>query len=226
MILANELRVGLVDSDEGIRAGRRMVLESSGRINITFESASAQDVIDRFADYLLDVLIIDQRLRGLSGVEVCQKISEIKLLESIDTRLLVTAPYGSGQLEYSALSSGAASVVTQEQGSSALLETVLSLGARKRQYSMAEIRQLAADSLPKVKRDHALESHLAEFEIRERSILQAVVNGLSVSKVASAFDVASYRVRKLVEASLSSLGLVTLEQLQLRYLTAGLVDDI
>jgi DNA-binding NarL/FixJ family response regulator len=91
---------------------------------------------------------------------------------------------------------------------------------------MAEIRQLAADSLPKVKRDHALESHLAEFEIRERSILQAVVNGLSVSKVASAFDVASYRVRKLVEASLSSLGLVTLEQLQLRYLTAGLVDDI
>jgi len=226
LILPNDLRVGLVDADEGIRVGRRMVLESSGRVNVTFESSSAQDVIDRFPDYLLDVLIIDQRLRGLSGVEVCEKLSAIKFAEGIDTRLLMTSPYGSSQLEYSALFAGASSIVSQEQGSVALIEAVLALGDRKRQYSMLEIRTLAAGNMQNAKRDHELESHLAEFEIRERSILQGIVNGRSVSQVAKAFDVASYRVRKLVEASLKSLQIVTLEQLQLRYLKAGLGDDV
>ena len=224
--MANEYRVGLVDADEGIRAGRRMVLESSGRVNVTLELGSGAEIIERFADYLIDVLIIDQRLRGLSGVEVCHQISEIKLAEKIDTRLLLTTPYGTDKLTFEALSAGATAVVSQESGSTALLETVISLGARRRHYSIAEIRKLAAESTRKAKRDHALESHLASFELRERSILQAVVSGATLSEAANAFEVASYRVRKLIESSLSSLELVTLEQLQLRYLAAGLADDL
>jgi hypothetical protein len=53
-----------------------------------------------------------------------------------------------------------------------------------------------------------------------------VVSGASVTEAANAFEVASYRVRKLVQATLLSLELVTLEQLQLRYLAAGLADDL
>lgn len=224
--MPNEYRVGLVDADDGIRAGRRMVLESTGRVNITLELSTANELLDRFADYLLDVLIIDQRLRGLSGVQVCEKISSIKLTENIDTRLLLTTPYSSDDLELQALRAGATAVVSQEAGSAALIDTVLSLGARKRHYSMASIRALGNGSLTKVKRDHALESLLAAIELRERSILQSVVSGASVTEAANAFEVASYRVRKLVQATLLSLELVTLEQLQLRYLTAGLADDL
>jgi DNA-binding NarL/FixJ family response regulator len=224
--LANEYRVGLVDADDGIRAGRRMVLESSGRVNITLELSTANELLERFADYLLDVLIIDQRLRGLSGVQVCEKISSIKLTENIDTRLLLTTPYSSDDLELQALRAGATAVVSQEAGSAALIDTVISLGARKRHYSMASIRALGSGSLTNVKRDHALESLLAAFELRERSILQSVVSGASVTEAANAFEVASYRVRKLVQATLLSLELVTLEQLQLRYLAAGLADDL
>ena len=224
--MANEYRVGLVDADDGIRAGRRMVLESSGRVNITLELSTANELLERFADYLLDVLIIDQRLRGLSGVQVCEKISSIKLTENIDTRLLLTTPYSSDDLELQALRAGATAVVSQEAGSAALIDTVISLGARKRHYSMASIRALGSGSLTNVKRDHALESLLAAFELRERSILQSVVSGASVTEAANAFEVASYRVRKLVQATLLSLELVTLEQLQLRYLAAGLADDL
>jgi two-component system response regulator DevR len=224
--LPNEYRVGLVDADEGIRAGRRMVLESSGRVNITLELATANELLERFADYLLDVLIIDQRLRGLSGVQVCEKISAIKFAEKIDTRILLTAPYGSAELELQALRAGATAVVSQESGSAALVDTVVSLGARKRHYSIAEIRTLFGGEVTKTKRDHALESHLAEFELRERSILQSMVSGASVTEAANAFEVASYRVRKLVQSTLTSLELVTLEQMQLRYLAAGLADDL
>ncbi len=224
--MSNEYRVGLVDADDGIRAGRRMVLESSGRVNITLELSTANELLERFADYLLDVLIIDQRLRGLSGVEVCERISAIKFAEKIDTRVLLTAPYGSAHLELQALRAGATAVVSQDAGSTALVETVVSLGARKRHYSISEIRALFGGGVANAKRDHALESHLGEFELRERSILQSMVGGASVTEAAQAFDVASYRVRKLVQSTLTSLELVTLEQLQLRYLAAGLVDDL
>jgi DNA-binding NarL/FixJ family response regulator len=223
--LPNEYRVGLVDADSGIRAGRRMVLESSGRINITLEVSTGAELLDRFADYLLDVIIIDQRLRGLSGVEVCHKLTALKLEHSIDTRILLTTPYGSTRFAYEALSAGATAVIAQDEGPRALLEMAISLGAKRKQYKIDSLRTITSElSIPE-KRDHILESHLAEFELRERSILQSMVSGVSVAQTAASFDVASYRVRKLAEATLRSLGLATLEQLQLRYLAAGLAGD-
>lgn len=223
--MPNEYRVGLVDADSDIRAGRRMVLESSGRINITLEVSTGTELLERFADYLLDVILIDQRLRGLSGVEVCQKLTALKLDQLIDTRILLTTPYGSPKFAYEALSAGATAVIAQDEGPRALLDMVISLGSNRKQYKIDSLRSITKGLSVPEKRDHILESHLAEFELRDRSILQSMVSGVSVAQTATAFDVASYRVRKLVEATLRSLGLATLEQLQLRYLAAGLAAD-
>ena len=123
--MPNEYRVGLVDADSDIRAGRRMVLESSGRVNITLEVSTGAELLERFADYLLDVILIDQRLRGLSGVEVCQKLTALKLDQLIDTRILLTTPYGSPKFAYEALSAGATAVIAQDEGPRALLDMVI-----------------------------------------------------------------------------------------------------
>lgn len=203
-----------------------MVLEASGRVQVILEMSTPQDILNAFSDYLIDVLVLDQRLRGLSGVEVAAKLSQIKHAENIDTRILLTTPFATPKLEYEALRCGAAAVVSQEDGPKVLVDTVLSLGAKRRQYSLQTLSDLASEANAPSRVDHVLESHLGSFEERERSILGAVVLGESISEVASRFDVASYRVRKLVEATLQALNFSTLEQLQLRFISAGLAGGL
>ncbi|MFM5904131.1 MAG: response regulator [Microbacteriaceae bacterium] len=220
--MAGEYRIGIVDPDSEIRTGRKLLLESSGRINVMLEMTSATEILEKFSDYLIDVLIVDQRLRGTSGIQVLQKLSSKKLTEAIDTRLLLTAPFQTDRLEYEALSAGASALVSQEAGSRALIDTVLSLGAKRRQYSLDSMKQLMTNLNAKTKPDHVLETQLANLQGRDASIVEAIVSGKSISEVATTFDVASYRVRKLLESVLAVLGLCTLEQLQLRYLNSGL----
>ncbi len=220
--MAGEYRIGIVDPDSEIRTGRKLLLEVTGRVNVMLEMTSATEILDKFSDYLIDVLIVDQRLRGTSGIQLLQKLSAIKLVEGIDTRLLLTAPFQTDRLEYEALSAGASALVSQEAGSKALIETVLSLGAKRRQYSIETMKQLLKNLDAPVKADHVLEAQLANLEERDAAIVEAVVSGQTISEVAGAFDVASYRVRKLIESVLAVLGLCTLEQLQLRFLNAGM----
>lgn len=220
--MAGEYRIGIVDPDSEIRTGRKLLLESTGRVNVMLEMTSASEILEKFSDYLIDVLIVDQRLRGTSGIQLLQKLSSVKLAEAIDTRLLLTAPFQTDRLEYEALIAGASALVSQEAGSRALIDTVLSLGAKRRQYSLDSMKQLLANLDAPQKTDHVLEAQLANLEERDASIVEAIVSGKSISEVATTFDVASYRVRKLLESVLAVLGLCTLEQLQLRYLNAGL----
>jgi DNA-binding NarL/FixJ family response regulator len=215
------IRVGLVDSDTEIRAGRKIILQSSNRISVILELGSSVEILEKFADYLLDVLVVDQRLKGLSGAQVVERLTKIKTQNQIDTRLLLTAPFASPKLTYEALEAGAAAVVTQDEGAGALLEAVHSLATRRRQYSLRALRAIVQQVGIDVQSDPALDAHLASLPEQESRIVELVVSGASVREVSDTESLPPYQVRKLLQATLRTLGVATLEQLQLRYIRAG-----
>lgn len=220
------IRVGLVDSDDAIRLGRKLVLQSSNSVVVALESDSATDILQRFADYLIDVLVIDQRLRGSTGLEVLEQISKLKVEHSIETRLLLTAPFGSPRLDYEALSAGATAVVTQDQGADVLLETVQALATRRRQYSLRSLERLSQQLGIEKKPDPALNAYIEGLPGANKIIIEGVTAGESIRAVSELTGEPPYRVRKTVQAALSALGLATLEQLQLRVIRAQRSDSL
>lgn len=219
--MTSAIRVGIVNADADITAGRRLVLESTGRINLVLDEQKPENLLEKFENYLIDVLLVDQRLRGISGVELCERLTKIKIEQGVETRLLVTAAFGSPQLTYDALAAGANAVVTQDQGPKALLETLFSLNSRKQQQNFQQLRELVLGLDIDFNQDPVVQVLLESFGELEKKLFAEVVSGVSIASVSSSHAVAGYRIRKLMQRSMDLLNIATLEQLQLRLIQSG-----
>jgi len=219
--VTSAIRVGIVNADADITAGRRLVLESTGRINLVLDEQKPENLLEKFENYLIDVLLVDQRLRGISGVELCERLTKIKIEQGVETRLLVTAAFGSPQLTYDALAAGANAVVTQDQGPKVLLETLFSLNSRKQQQNFQQLRELVLGLDIDFNQDPVVQVLLESFGELEKTLFAEVVSGVSIASVSSSHAVAGYRIRKLMQRSMDLLKVATLEQLQLRLIQSG-----
>ena len=222
--MASSIRVGIVDVDGGIREGRRLVLDSAPDISVVFEADNAADVLARFDDYLLDVLLVEQRLRAMTGVELVSKLSAIKIASANKTRILLTTIFNSDELTLAALEAGASSVVSQDAGPARLLDEIRLLSSAKPAHTKSELKSLIQTSPSADREDLALKVYLDSIDEPEQAVLARLVDGDSGSQIATDLSVAVYRVRKLLETALSNLGLATIEQFQLRCIRAGVLD--
>lgn len=68
------MRVGIVDDSPQIRAMLRQFLELDDRFEFVAEGESGQDAIDLVGTVALDLLILDQQMPGLTGVEALPEI--------------------------------------------------------------------------------------------------------------------------------------------------------
>jgi DNA-binding NarL/FixJ family response regulator len=221
LLVNNAIRVGIVNADSDITAGRKLVLESTGRIALVLDEQRPEDLLEKFENYLIDVLLVDQRLRGMSGVELCEKLTKVKIEQGVETRLMVTAAFGSPRLTFDALSAGANAVVTQDQGPKTLIETLYSLNSRKQQQNFEQLRELVSNLDIETKEDPVVQVLLDSFDELETKLFAAVVSGSSIASVSSSFDVAGYRIRKLIQRSMELLKVATLEQMQLKLIQSG-----
>ena len=221
--MGSRIRVGIVDADNGIREGRRLVLDSAADISVVFEEDNVAEVLDRFDDYLLDVLLVEQRLRGMSGVELVAKLSAIKIASANKTRILLTTIFNSDDLTLAALQAGASSVVAQEAGPARLLDEIRLLSSTKPAHTKSELKALLKASPIAIREDLALNVYLDSLEKQDHAVLTRLVDGDSGSLIAKDLGVAVYRVRKQLETALSMLGLATIEQFQLRCIQAGVL---
>lgn len=198
------------------------MLDSTRETTVVFEENSIAAVLEKFDDYLIDVLVVDQRLRSMSGTDLIAALTRIKLQTGNLTKLLLTAPYGSSKMTISALQAGASAVVTQDEPAKTLIDRIKKLHAGESQFSIEQMRQALSEiDLPK-RADHAYEVFYENLEPEVREIVSLIIQGETIQSVANSKNLAAYRVRKVIEAALEQLQLCTLEQLQLRSLSLGL----
>ncbi len=223
--MATGIRVGLVDADSSIRLGRRMVLDAALDMSVVFEEDSVARVIDKFADYLLDVLLVEQRLRGTTGIELTEVLTEIKIANANNTRILVTSVFSTPELELSAFKAGASGFVSQDLGPHYLLEQIRKINSRSVLHSRGELHSLWENAAQTVSNDVSLSLYLENLVEVEVKTLKMLVEGHQGSTVSQTLEIPLYRVRKSFERALTALHLATLEQLQLRFIGAGIRSE-
>ena len=70
------VRVLLVDDHKVVRQGLRSVLEPDSRFEVVGEAGSGEDALRLVCEHGPDVVILDLRLPGLGGTEICRRIVE------------------------------------------------------------------------------------------------------------------------------------------------------
>lgn len=120
------LRVALVDYDQAVRAGRRMILDSAENLEVILESAGMD--LEPLKQALVDVIVIDHRLASGSGVDFYRLYrSQVPSLEDLPPAVL-TMIFDQPELRLEALQTGFEATVSLEQGSEALIQAITSAG--------------------------------------------------------------------------------------------------
>jgi two-component system response regulator DevR len=219
-----DLRIGLVDGDDDIRFGRRQIIDSQQDLKVVLEDGSFDSALERAPEALIDVLVIDHRLRGGDGMTLAKNlISRYLADDSKVPAIIMTGPYFSDELQLASMRSGASELVTQDSTPEALLKAIRSSATKDDQPNFFDLR-LFLDRMghTKVPSPEFL-MKLGDLTVKEKWVLDLFASGLSQDEVASELDAPKYRVRQLLQSAQRKCGFATLSQLFLALYESGLL---
>ncbi|MFM1983895.1 MAG: hypothetical protein RL723_330 [Actinomycetota bacterium] len=212
--MTQTLRVGLIDADADIRFGRRMLIDSQEDCKVYFEEETAQGAQERAPQALLDVLVIDHRVRGLDGIQLVGKL--IPLYQANKTEMpaiILTGPYFSYELLLSAIAAGATDLVTLDSDSGELLKAIRTSASKEKALDFNSLRALMARAKDVNFDRPDILVKLGTLEDREPEVLELFGSGLDDQDIASRLDIPLYRVRQSLKSILEKCSLATRAQL-------------
>jgi two-component system, NarL family, response regulator DevR len=195
------LRVLLVDDHEVVRLGLITLLEDLPWLKVVAEAGTASEALRAMRKHQPDVVVLDIRLPGESGIETCRQITE----GWPQTRVIMLTSFADDELIFRALQAGASGYVLKQVGNQTLINALEAvrkgealLDSIVTQRVIARVREGASE------RDAAVFQALSD---REVDVLALVARGKSNADVAATLSLSEKTVRNHVSAILSKLGL-------------------
>ena len=215
------LRVALIDSDDFVREGRVLLLNSQPTNQIVFESGNPDAALEVIADYLLDVVIIDSRIPGWKASEYLKELS--KRLEDAgnDAQILTLTTFASAEFELACLRAGAAAVLSSEQGFSELLRQIRSIGSRENVIPRSHLEALMGSISANPAPNPNVARSLSAMDESQLAVVKAMLTGQTDTQIARELDLTRYRVSKFLESLRASSGFRTRQQLAIELIGLG-----
>jgi DNA-binding NarL/FixJ family response regulator len=137
------IRIGLLDTDEDVRFGRKLLFASLPNTEVVFDSDGAVADLDAIQQSLIDVLVIDQKLASGPGIDFYSSLRKLTGNKQTPPAIL-TASFSQSALLLEALEVGVLDVVSIEQGAKGLVDAVTQANSDVNVRSLAELYQLVA----------------------------------------------------------------------------------
>ncbi|HEY2456597.1 MAG TPA: response regulator [Candidatus Acidoferrum sp.] len=177
MTASGTATVFIVDDDAHVRAAIQGLLKTEGLRSEGF--ATPQDFLDSSQRDQPGCLVLDVRLRGVSGLDFQRKLAEMGLQIPI---VFITA-HGDIPMTVRALKSGAVQFLTKPFRDQDLLDAVHE--ALDRDHVRREQRREIAD----------LQQRYATLTTREREVMSLVVSGMLNKQIASELGTSEITVK-------------------------------
>jgi DNA-binding NarL/FixJ family response regulator len=205
--------VVLADDHVVVRQGLRALLESDPSFVVVGEAADGHEAVELVKHRKPTVLITDLMMPGLDGLATTRKLSRLKS----DTRVILLSMYGDQAYVLTALKSGAAGYVLKESCGAELFQAIREVVAGRRYLSRAvseaSIGSFSAmGTILQKTQTGWLEVH-DKLTVRERKVLQLVVEGASSSDIGSRLKISSRTVESHRANCMRKLGLNLSEDL-------------
>lgn len=184
------LRVLLVDDHPAVRAGIRNALSKAPDIVVVGEAKDGEQALRLVEEREPDVVLLDCRLSGISGVEVAMQLQK----RGLPTRVLALSAYTQDHYVYGMLRAGAAGYLLKEEALETVVEAVWAVARGEEWYSrpvMARVVAWARGETP-------LPPGVAELTERELEVLRLLGRGWTNRSIATELFVGEGTVKNHV----------------------------
>ncbi|MDQ3787903.1 MAG: response regulator transcription factor [Actinomycetota bacterium] len=196
------IRVVLVDDQELMRVGFRMVLGAQEDMEIVGEAGNGEEAVKLAEDLRPDVVLMDVRMPVLDGVEATKLITERGL-----AKVLVMTTFDLDEYALSALRNGASGFLLKDTPSVQLVAALRSVASGDAVVSPSVTRRLLDRFLGSASGQLRDASILDVLTDREREVLLLIAQGLSNIEIARRLFLSEATVKTHVGRVLSKLDL-------------------
>ncbi len=196
------MRVVVVDDQELMRVGFRMVLSAQPDIDIVGEAGDGEEAVRLAAETRPDVVLMDVRMPVLDGVEATKRI-----VDAGTARVLVMTTFDLDEYVYAALQSGASGFLLKDTPPDHLVSALRAVASGDAVVSPSVTRRLLDRFIGAGGRPLRDESVLSALTDREREVLVLIAKGMSNLEIAETLFLSEATVKTHVGRILSKLNL-------------------
>ena len=196
-----QLRIIIVDDHEVVRLGLRTLLNRHPNFHVIDEAGTAREAIEKTLNQQPDVVVMDARLQGGSGIEACREIVD----QAPEIKVIILTSYAEDELLFDAISAGAAGYVLKQIGGDELVRSIESVGRGEALLDPSLVQKVFARVREAARKEEA--AAFAELTDQELRVLAQVAEGKTNREIAQALYLGEGTVRNYVSSILSKLNL-------------------
>jgi DNA-binding NarL/FixJ family response regulator len=201
------IRIVLVDDQELLRTGFRMILDAQQDMTVVGEAADGLGALELLDKCVADVVLMDVRMPKLDGVEATRRLLSGGDAKGVP-RVLILTTFDLDEYAFAAIKAGASGFLLKDVPPAELLTAIRAVHSGDAVVAPSTTRRLLdrfAPMLPAA--DAPPPPSLAGLTDREREVLVLIAQGLSNAEIASRLVLSEATVKTHVGRILMKLEL-------------------
>ncbi|HXF70456.1 MAG TPA: response regulator transcription factor [Thermoflexus sp.] len=209
------IRVLLADDHPAVRTGIRQFLERDPAIEVVAEAGSGEEALALIARHRPDVVILDLRMPGLSGLEVLRRLRA----EHPEVRVLVLTAYDDDPYIFAALRAGARGYLLKTAGPEDLIR-----GVRMVYAGRSVLDPTVAERLMEELGRPEAEGEPERLTERELEVLRLAARGLTNRAIGFQLGISERTVHSHMINIFAKLGVSTRTEAVLKAIRLGWIS--
>lgn len=189
----------IVDDQEMVRAGLRMLLDVDPDIEVVAEAGNGIEAVASAARHRPDVILMDIRMPELDGLEATRRI----FAADEDAKVLILTTFNHDDLVYEALRAGASGFVLKDDPPEQLIAAVRTIAAGAALLSPSVTRSLIAHFTKERREPRPVT--LDTLTARELDVFRLIALGLSNAEIGRELFISDTTVKTHVTRLLRKL---------------------
>jgi DNA-binding NarL/FixJ family response regulator len=214
------IRVLLVDDEQLVRSGLRMILQSSDDIEVVAEAADGAQGVEQVRLHRPDVVLMDIRMPTMDGLAATRHITALPS----PPRIIVLTTFELDEYVHTALQHGAVGFLLKDTPPRDLLQAVRTVSAGNAMLAPTVTKRLLAEFTARGSSRAVAAQQLAALTEREREVVVAVAQGLSNAEIGRRLFMSEATVKAHVSSVLAKLGMSNRVQAAILAHDAGLLN--
>ena len=213
------IRVAIVEDQELVRTGLRMILDAADGIEVVGEAADGAHVPDLVRRAAPDVVLMDIRMPDVDGIEATRRLAA----SGSPARVIVLTTFDLDEHVQAALRAGASGFLLKDGPAEEMLTAVRVVAAGESLLSPSVTRRVIAELVSRPEPSERRPPALEELTPREEEVLLLLARGHSNAEIADELVVSHETVKSHVARILMKLGARDRVQAVIAAYEAGLV---
>lgn len=205
------INVLLVDDQEIIREGLKMMLSFDDEINIVAEGSNGLEAIDLTKKYSPDIILMDIRMPVMNGVDATLAIKDLNL----DTKILILTTFNDNDYIFDSLKNGANGYLLKDASSDEIINAIKNVFKGNLLIHANIANKLTEVLGNKNSKETKVLPNLDILTAREREIAILISKGLNNKEICSTLFLSEGTVKNYVTKILDKLELKSRTELAL-----------